>query len=133
MRLAHGATGESVSGRGRRMRIFALLTVVPVVGTLLFAALLAARAGEGREAACWVLPNARVLLAPGDGDCGLRTNEQIRKIESGGRGVVSVGDAEVVRGRFGLMHRAEGKPAGDGLSLQTTGALRNQFAALLGS
>jgi signal transduction histidine kinase len=74
-----------------------LLVVLPVLGTLIGSGLIALEGGSVRESACWVLPNARVLIPPGDTRCPLRSHEQIRRVEVPGRGSAPVGNSRMIQ------------------------------------
>ncbi|MEE8474741.1 MAG: sensor histidine kinase [Myxococcota bacterium] len=71
--------------------------------------------GATREFGCWVLPNARVLVTPGDEACPLRSHDQIWRVEAAdgtihpvasGREVAQLVAAEVT-GRVSVRRRGE--------------------------
>lgn len=86
-----------VARAGRRRRRFAWLAVLPVLAALVGAGWVALAGGALRESVCWVLPNARVLIPPGDARCPLRPHEQIRRVRVLGAGSVLVSDAAAFR------------------------------------
>ena len=65
----------------RRRRLFTLVAALPVLGTLIVSVLLLGHDGASVELGCWLLPNGRVLVVPGDAGCPLRPHEQIRRVE----------------------------------------------------
>ena len=73
-------------------RAFTVVAVVPVLAALGISGTLALREGTAREFGCWILPNARVLVTPGDVDCPLRSDDQIWRVE-GRSGVVHLVDS----------------------------------------
>jgi signal transduction histidine kinase len=74
--------------------------VLPVLITLVGAGLIALEGGPVHESACWILPNARVLITPGDRRCPLRSHEQIRRIEVSGGASAPVLDSREIREAF---------------------------------
>ncbi len=52
--------------------------------------------GATREFGCWVLPNARVLVTPGDEACPLRSHDQIRRVEAEDGTIHSVASGRAV-------------------------------------
>lgn len=65
-----------------RRRLLAVAAILPVLVALLVVGLSALRDAHGRELACWVLPNARVLVTPGERSCPLRLHDQIRALRA---------------------------------------------------
>jgi predicted RND superfamily exporter protein/signal transduction histidine kinase len=64
-----------------RPAVLTLLVVLPVVGTIVSASLLAAHPGSSRELACWFLPNGHVALVPNfDSGCPLFPHERVRSV-----------------------------------------------------
>lgn len=81
----------------QRRRRFASFVVLPVLGALIGAGLLALEGGTVRELGCWVLPNASVLIAPRDTRCPLRPHEQIHRVELPGGGSVPVANSRTLQ------------------------------------
>jgi hypothetical protein len=68
--------GSSPSGRRR----LAAAAALPVALALAWSLALALPGEDRQEPGCWVLPNARVLVTPGDAECPLEANAQILRI-----------------------------------------------------
>lgn len=86
------ASEQGITGR---RKLLAVVVATPVLATLVASALLTLQ-GATRELACWVLPNARVLVVPGDDDCPLRLHDQIRRVAVGGGRIAAVGSSEQI-------------------------------------
>jgi signal transduction histidine kinase len=82
---------------GRRRRRFAWVAVFPVLAVLLGSGLIVLQSNMLREPDCWVLPNARVLIPPGDTRCPLQPHEQIRRVELSGGASIPVANSRVIR------------------------------------
>ncbi len=81
--------------RNRRRLVW--VAVLPVLTALFGSGLIALEDGASRELACWILPNARVLIPPGSTRCPLRPHEQIRRIEVPGGASVPVANSRMIQ------------------------------------
>jgi signal transduction histidine kinase len=97
--------------------------IVPALAALGISGALASREGTAREFGCWILPNARVLVTPGDEGCPLRSDDQIWKVE--GRS----GAAHLVDGGAGIERLVAAGEATGRVSVRRRGA--EQWAQVL--
>jgi hydrophobe/amphiphile efflux-3 (HAE3) family protein len=79
-----GSMGERRAGR----TFVALFALLPVAGALGGSLWLALERGRATEAACWVLPNARVMPVPGGGGCPLGAEDSILRVRTAEGGAV---------------------------------------------
>jgi predicted RND superfamily exporter protein/signal transduction histidine kinase len=91
-------TGRSEQGRQDwARRLVAVAAVVPVVGALLGAILVATREDARRGTDCWILPNALAMWVPGTDGCPLRSLERVKRVASQPRGSASADVMEELR------------------------------------
>jgi GAF domain-containing protein len=85
-----------------------MVAVVPALAALGITGASALREGTVRELGCWILPNARVLVTPGDDDCPLGSNDELWRVE-GRSGVVHLVDSGGKIGRLIAAGEATGR------------------------
>ncbi len=104
-----------MDARGRLRRRLTLLAVGFPLLALIASAVLGIADGDKWELGCWVLPNARVLVTPGNEGCPLRSHDQIWRVEArdgtvhpvtSGREVARL-VAEGVTGRVSVTRRGD--------------------------
>jgi predicted RND superfamily exporter protein len=76
--------------------LIALVAILPVAGMIGAAAITTVGVGTVKELSCWVLPNAHVMIAPGDSVCPLRANDRVREVERADGTSASVEDSSTL-------------------------------------
>jgi signal transduction histidine kinase len=109
----------AVSQRLTRQRIAVSLVVLLSVLTTLVASLPLATSRTAPEPSCWLLPNARVLVPPGDTRCPLESHDQINAVRTR-KGFVPVYD------RRGVQRAIVGDAGASHIEVQVAGTKRWQ-------